>query len=501
MSSSAASAATTRATYGNWIRYRPPGLLGAGLLGTGVLLGGMTLTMLVLITAGFTAALVMFFLTVVAFTLTGTSVGRTLTRRIAYTRSRQRREHQWRSGLFSVNATSRRLPGMLGKTHLLEKTDPFGQPFAVIKHARLGGLYTIVGRCVSEGPWMQDQERIDGWVGGFARVLSSCGQEPGIVCAKAITDTAPDPGGRLGAMVNAMRAKGSPAVARQIMDECVADYPAASSQNVTYVELTFRGKVLSRKGDEASILTELARKVPQFLGQLTAAGGGSVDMVTADELAAIVRVGYDPASQTYLEQAELAGVTNPVSWAEAGPVASQDLWDGFLHDSGYSVTYEMQAAPRSTINELAMSGLLAPHRDFLRKRVAMIYRPHSPDDSTKVSEMDANTAIVMAKQTKKRTSAVQQLTMRASEQTRQEVASGAVLVRLSMLITATVATGEDAGEAMAQADSTVRARAGSIPVRVRRSYGSQAAAFAATLPVGFVPWEHTAVPDQVREWM
>lgn len=33
------------------------------------------------------------------------------------------------------------------------------------------------------------------------------------------------------------------------------------------------------------------------------------------------------------------------------------------------------------------------------------------------------------------------------------------------------------------------------------SYGSQAAAFVATLPVGFVPWEHTVVPDKVRELM
>ena len=77
------------------------------------------------------------------------------------------------------------------------------------------------------------------------------------MAAKAITDTAPDPGGRLPAMVAALRSSDSPKLARRVMRETVADLPAASSDNVTYLELTFRGRMLNRKGDQTAILAEL----------------------------------------------------------------------------------------------------------------------------------------------------------------------------------------------------------------------------------------------------
>lgn len=489
---------TTRPTYGNWIMQRSAGLGGAGLLGTGCLLTGLVFALLALMIGGLRPALVMLVLAGVAFTATGTPIGRKLARRAGFTRQRRAGEHQWRSGVFTQNKDAAiRLPGMLGKTTLLERADAFGNPFVVIKNPRKGGLYTIVARCIAEGPWMQDQDRINGWVASFGRVLASTGQESALVCAKAITDTSPDPGGRLGSMVRTMRAPNAPSVASAVMEECLADYPSASSENVTYLELTFRGRGLHRKGDEAAILSELARKVPSVLGHLQAAGGGAVDMVSKAELPRLVRAAYDPAAQPFLEQAELTGTGHHVEWQEAGPVACQESWDHLVHDSGRSITWEMFGAPRAAITELALSGLLMPHHDFTRKRVALIYRPHTPDESAKVSETDANTATFTAQQGKKRVSASASLRMKATEQSRQEVASGAVLVRFSILITATVTDPED----LLQAAATVESRAGAVPIRVRRSYGSQAAGFAATLPVGFVPWEHTVVPDNVRELM
>ena len=54
---------------------------------------------------------------------------------------------------------------------------------------------------------------------------------------------------------------------------------------------------------------------------------------------------------------------------------------------------------------------------------------------------------------------------------------------------------------MAQAVSTLESRGRAVPIRLRRVYGAQAAAFAATLPVGFVPWEHTLITPDMREWL
>jgi hypothetical protein len=484
-----------RATYGNWIAARSPGLFGAGLLGTAVLFATLIAALLTLLATDAGTALGVAVVGLVGFVLTGTPAGAWITRRGLYAHGTLRDEHRSRSGVIDTAKGARhrtRLPGLLAKTDLLNGTS-FAGSFAVLKS---GGTYTIVARCWAEGPGMQDQGRIDRWVAGYAAVLTACGQETGLLCAKAITDTAPDPGGHLYSMVSALRAPGGPSLARDVMDQCAADLPGADSDNSTYLELTYRGRALSRKTSDTAILTELGRKVPGVLAMLEGAGGGSVEMVTADDLSRIVRVAYDPVTAEALEAAELAGEPAPVEWEDAGPVADRDLWGEYVHDSGRSITWEMYGVPRSKITERAMSGLLSPHGDFARKRVALIYRPHTADESVHVAERDSDTANFLAKPGRRRATASAELVRQAAEQSRQEVAAGAASVRFSVLVTATVRYDGD----VAQAVSTLPAKGRTVPIRLRRCYGAQAAAFAATLPVGFVPHLHTAVPSSVREW-
>ncbi|KQY61429.1 SCO6880 family protein [Nocardioides sp. Root140] len=481
--------------YGNFVPHRSPGVLGAGLLASGILFVGLMVTLITGLFLGIAGALTALAVVAVAFAATGTPVGSATGRRVTFFNTRRKGEHQWRSGVTSRNASPHmRLPGMLGRTRLLERLSPFGHPFAVVHNPAMGGTYTIIARCIAEGPHGQDQDRIDTWVGQYSQVLTLCSQEPALVCAKAITDTAPDPGGRLAAMVSQGRSATAPAMARQVIDEIVEDYPTASSENITYFELTFRGRGLDRKARQDTILTELARRVPGFMGQLAAGGAGSVSMVTAGELPAIVRCAYDPASQTFIEQSQLNG-EDPIEWNEAGPVAAQECWDRYTHDSGASITWEMERGPRSAVTERALAGLLMPHPDFTRKRVALIYRPLSPDSAADVSENDVSEAVFRATQSKGRVTASSSKTISATEQTRQEVASGAALVRWYLMVTATVRDVDD----LDQAASTIGGSAGVARLRLRRCFGAQAASFAATLPVGFVPWEHTAIPDKVRE--
>lgn len=484
-----------RPTYGNWIRSRSPGLFGAGMLGTVVLFAAILAALLALLAGGTYPALIVAGLGLAGFVSVGTPAGSWIARRSIYGWAASKGETTFRSGVLSRNTNpGNRLPGLLGRTELLTATDPFSE-FVVIKFP--GGLYTMVVRCSAEGPWMQDQDRVDSWVASYAGFLAACGQESGLVSAKAITDTAPDPGGRLPAMVTALRSPDSPSLAQQVMAETVADLPVASSDNTTYLELTFRGRALNRKGDQTAILAELARKATNLVAMAQAAGGGHVEMVKAPELIRLVRESYDPVTSSALEQAELDGDPEPLEWADAGPVASRELWGELVHDSARSITWEMHGAPRSKITEHAMTSLLLPHADFARKRMALLYRPHTPDESTRVAERDASTANFVAQQSKKRPSASAQLVQRAAEQSRHEVASGAGSIRFSLMVTVTVRYDGD----LAQAVSTLEARGRAVPIRLRRVYGAQAAAFAATLPVGFVPWEHTLVTPDMREWL
>ena len=498
-------AATERPTYGNWIPSRSPGLFGAGLAGTGVLFAAILAALLTLLVAGPVPALAVAGLGVVGFTGVGTPVGSWLARRTLYGYAAAKGETTHRSGVLSRNTNpGSRLPGMLGRTELLTAADAFSE-FVVLKSP--GGLYTMVVRCSAEGPWMQDRDRVDGWVANYSRFLAACGQETGLVAAKAITDTAPDPGGRLPAMVAAMRRNSNPYLvaadhqrpdlARQVMEETVADLPAAASDNTTYLELTFRGRLLNRRGDERVILAELSRKATGIVAAAQAAGGGHVELLTAPDLARLVRESYDPVTSAALEQAELDGDPEPLDWSDAGPVASRELWGELVHDSARSITWEMHGAPRSKITENALTHLLVPHGDFARKRVALIYRPHTADESTRVAERDAATANFLATQGKKRATASAELVQKAAEQSRQEVAEGAGSVRFSLMVTVTVRYDGD----MAQAVSTLEARGRAVPIRLRRCYGAQAAAFATTLPVGFLPWEHALVTPSMREWL
>lgn len=489
--------ATPRPTYGNWVKQRSPGLGGVGVLGMVVGLGGGLLTIFAMLIGGLKVALVVLAFVVVLFLLAGTPLGIALAEVVGFLRSKKAAENQWRSGVFSFNSDpSTRLPGVLGTTTLLTREDVFGGEFVVVKNPLRGGLYTVIVRCMAEGPSMQDQDQINNWVAGWSAVLTNSSQENGLVCAKAISDTAPDPGGRLEAQVRSQRSASSPDVARRVMDEIVSAYPAASSDNVTYVEFTFRGRALSKRGRDEEILSELARKVPGMMGLVEQAGGGSVEMLDAATLTKIVRAAYDPAAQKFIEQAELDGIESDLTWKDAGPVADQNLWDRYVHDSGVSVTWEMREPPRAAVHELALSGLMYPHRDFVRKRVALLYRPHSPEEGMKTAERDAQTATFVATSGgKRRVPARARLVERATEQTREEIAQGHSLVRFSMLITATVASSED----LPQAISTIEGRASAAQLRLRRSYGSQAPGFAATLPVGMVPWEHTVVPTSVMD--
>lgn len=486
-----------RPVYGNWMGLKSPGLGQLNTVGSLALVSGFVVTALSLLVIGWIGAVVLLVLVLLFVAIAGTPAGVHLVRRLGFRRQVSNRAHQGRSGVFSKKKNPHvRLPGMLARCTLLKRRDPFGSDFAVIKNPRAGGLYTIVVRCIAEGPVGQSQSRIDQWVSGYAGLLTAMSHESALVCAKAITDTAPDPGGRLESATLAARHPSAPEMASATIDEVVRQAGSTASENVTYVELTFAGRTLSRKGREDEILADLARKVPNVLTQVQLAGGGSVDMVSPDELANIVRTAYDPAAQLWIDQVQQAREHNPVTWDDAGPVADQAMWDHYRHDSGLSVTWEMIQPPRSAVTERALAAVLRPDRDFVRKRVAIIYRPHGADEAAKVTEDDAATAVFSSGN--KRRQGESSARVKAVNKTRQEVAEfGAALIQFSVMVTATVTADDDLDQAVA----TVEARGGSVPLRLRRCYGSQSSAFATTLPVGFVPWEHATIPKSLRRWL
>jgi hypothetical protein len=157
----------------------------------------------------------------------------------------------------------------------------------------------------------------------------------------------------------------------------------------------------------------------------------------------------------------------------------------------------MTETPRAPITATAAAALLGPLPGLAAKRVALVLRPHTPARSARRAELDATTAVFNATggRGRGRVAAAGTARCRATEQTRHEVAGGAVLVNLQAWVTATVTDPASLPDAVA----AVEAAAGAVPIRLARCTGAQAAAFATTLPAGFLPDEHTLLPHWIKD--
>ena len=202
-----------------------------------------------------------------------------------------------------------------------------------------------------------------------------------------------------------------------------------------------------------------------------------------------MRIAYDPDSQSDIEAAE----GQDLRWDDAGPVASQESWDHYVHDSGHSITWGMSEAPRGEVLSSVMNGLLAPHHDIARKHVTFCYRPHVPASATRIVERDRRDTRFRLDGSA--AAARNEIDVIKSDQSALEEARGAGVTRFTILVTATVRSAEELPVAAAAID-TLSAPA---RLRLRRMYGSQASAFAAALPLGIVLPNHLQVPALVRE--
>ncbi len=157
----------------------------------------------------------------------------------------------------------------------------------------------------------------------------------------------------------------------------------------------------------------------------------------------------------------------------------------------------MVDAPRGAVQSHLLAPLLEPGREFLRKRVTLVYRPHSPREAARVADADVRTMIGQASARKGETRATDSMELASARQTAAEEAAGAGMTRFSLLVTATVAT----PDLLPRAVDAIEEAAGASRVVLRRCYGTQAASFAATLGVGVVLNRHVAVPEAVRAFL
>lgn len=483
-------------TYGNWRKPTSPGVGRLGLVGTLILLGGLVVTVLAMmlsLMAGVVVASVT--AVVLAPLLVQDRHGRTalqaMTARAVWWRGRSRGWHLYRSGPLGITAHgSFRLPGLLAASKLVTAQDSYGRPFALVVMPQTGH-YTAVLECGADGAALVDPDQVDTWVAHWGQWLASLSFEPGLVAASVTIETAPDLGHRLHKEVSTGLSPNAPQLAVAALQEITATYPAGSARVSTRIAVTY--SALPRPGAKKRTLEEMAReigaRIPGLTSSLAMTGAGTARPMTAADLTTAVRIAYDPDAQSLLESTDTAGL----SWQSAGPAAAQEAWDHYRHDSGFSITWGMSEAPRGEVLSNVLTGLVSPHRDIARKRVTLLYRPHDPGTAARIVERDRKDARFRI--TGANAAARDAVAVAAADQSAREEAKGAGLVRFAMLVTATVRSAEELTTASAAIDTL----APPARVQLRRVYGSQAAAFAAALPVGVVLPAHVQVPSIIRE--
>jgi hypothetical protein len=382
---------------------------------------------------------------------------------------------------------------MLSKVTMLEGRDPYDRPFGVLHH-RYRNLYTVVLGCEPDGGSLVDPDQVDIWVAMWGDWLSRLAHEPGLRGASVIVETAPDPGTRLVTEVLTRITPGAAPAARAVMEEVVERYPSASSEMNTYITLTY-GLPGGNKRPKDEVLTDLALRLHGLLSGLVGAGGGSAEPLSAERIAEVVRVAYDPAVAADVLDVRAQHGGTGLEWSDAGPSASLETVNAYQHDSGVSRSWLLTLAPRGTVRSGVLRSLLEPAPSIRRKRVALLYRPIDPATSARIVESDRRASQFMATSTRGMVRARAASEVEAAEQTASEEASGAGLVEFSMVVTITV----DSADEVADANVTVRNLLGATRIAMRPADRMQAAAFTCALPVGILPWEQTMIPHELQE--
>ncbi len=487
---------TARPTYGNWRLPSRPGIGPLGLLGTAVLLGGLILVLLTTLLSWIAAIGVGVLVAAVTVPLgIRTSDGRSgfsvIAVRAGWAGRRLAGQDTYVSGPLSRAPGGKFTPpGLLADTVMAEGRDVYNRPFGVLHDQRLN-TFTAVLECDPDGAALVDTEQVDTWVACWGGWLAGLAHEPGLVGAAVIVETAPDPGTRLAAEVLPRLDPAAPEGARELMAEVVAAYPAASSQTSTYVTLTYRPAAASAvrftgPADRvADMVTNLAIRISPLAAGLTSAGGGPARPMPADRIADAVRAAFDPS---VMQQ------TLGLEWDDCGPAAAQESADAYFHEGAVSRSWVACEAPRGTVRCGVFRTLLEPSPRIARKRVALLYRPLDPASAAHVVESDRRSAHFMAASTTGLVNARASTAVRAAEQAAAEEAAGSGLTEFAVVVTATADSAED----LRAADAEVANLAASARLRLRVARGQQAAAFAAALPAGVLPWLHTLVPYQLR---
>ncbi|ATY17225.1 hypothetical protein CU254_42320 (plasmid) [Amycolatopsis sp. AA4] len=396
-----------------------------------------------------------------------------------------------------------RLPGLAAPTRLRTYRDVHSREFGLIVWPEQD-LYTVVIEAFPTGFEGLDKSTIDSCLAHWAAWLGRLNTVEEIAGAAVVVETVPDSGRRLLRAVRRGRVNGAPQLSRGVTDQILNSYHVGTP--ATTVRLTVTLSAIAPGSTDEPARTE--QEMADLIGDLLPTWTGSLDMTgagtgarpcTAQEITDYVRVAFDPSVAELVEEAQLRsgedGGGTGIEWAQAGPISAWNHWEYYEHETAVSRTWQMKEPPRGVFFAQTLHHMLAPHKDIARKRVALLYRPESPEISATASERDVKNARLKATQGRYAKAAAAG-ELEAAQRTTKQVAMGSPLIRVGLLVTVTV---RDTAE-LARASRAVKTGlAGQARIALRLPKGAQDVSFLSSLPLGLVPQSALRAPGKHQE--
>ena len=374
------------------------------------------------------------------------------------------------------------LPGVLSTLKVRDEVDGLGNPVQRIHHTRADQLSVTI-ESAPAGISMNTQTKTTDLVTNYASWLSSLSGENGLRGAQVVIDSVFESSAPLAESILSNLKPDAPAVAQQIARESAGMLPERVATVRAYTVLGYKISELADDVDGAA--AEVLSMISRHLKALSAAGAGVSQVMADADYADMLYTAYDPRRNAEVAQEIKDEIPAYRSFEGAGPAYFNSSHPRVvLHDGVASMTIMMTEPSKSKITDHSFEKLFAPNRNFLRKRVSLIYRP-VPASAQHSRVNNASRATTTEVSSKKRRTAFDKKKKAAAEAAMNQAAEGAVIQEWALMVTVTF---EPTRAAQRTAENELKALMGGM--KWCFADFSADAAFHQTLPLGLFPWAY-----------
>lgn len=374
------------------------------------------------------------------------------------------------------------LPGVLSTLKVRDEVDGLGNPVQLLHHTRADQLSVTI-ESAPAGISMNTQTKTTDLVSNYASWLSSLSGENGLRGAQVVIDSVFESSAPLAESILSNLKPDAPAVAQQIARESAGMLPERVATVRAYTVLGYKISELADDVDGAA--AEVLSMIPRHLKALSAAGAGVSQVMADADYADMLYTAYDPRRNAEVAQEIKDEIPAYRSFEGAGPAYFNSSHPRVvLHDGVASMTIMMTEPSKSKITDHSFEKLFAPNRNFLRKRVSLIYRP-VPASAQHSRVNNASRATTTEVSSKKRRTAFDKKKKAAAEAAMNQAAEGAVIQEWALMVTVTF---EPTRAAQRTAENELKALMGGM--KWCFADFSADAAFHQTLPLGLFPWAY-----------